>query len=54
MNKTLKKIILQTALLASAIGTSIIAYDSDKIWLTLVAGCFIASYVVTSNIENED
>lgn len=54
MNKTLKKIILQTALLASAIGTSIIAYDSDKIWLTLVAGCLIASYVEISNIENED
>ena len=55
MNKILKKIILQTALLAAAIGMSIVAYHSDKnIWLTLIAGCFIALFVITSNIENED
>lgn len=54
MNKILKKNILQTALLAAAIGMSIVAYHSENIWLTLIAGCFIASFVITANIENKD
>lgn len=54
MNKIFKKIILQTAILAAAIGMSIVAYHSENIWLTLIAGCFIALFVITSNIEDED
>lgn len=52
MNKQTKQI-LQSAMLAAAIGVSIISYDHNNLWLALLAGALIAEYVHLNDIKTK-